>query len=455
MLKQKGIEPKRVASTNGGEYASPCPKCGGKDRFRVWPEQDNGEGGFYCRGCDKGGDAVQFLVDYCGMSYPEAFKEAGRDMPVDYGKIDKKYPKKKPAFRPKDVNHPEGVDVEKWRQHAGKMVDWAHEKLLNNQDQLAYLAGRGITVDTIKKYRLGYNPGENGRNAIFRPRESWGLPTVMKGGKPKRLWIPRGIVIPVFLDGDLRRVRIRRPNEDLTPDFDTRYYILPGSAMMPMLINPDRKSFVVIETELDGCLIDQEAGDLVGVLALGSCSLKPDSRSCDALRSSFCILNALDFDGAGAKARTWWDENFDQAKRWPVPVGTDPGEAYQAGLNLRDWLLAGLPPAWHVGQSALSVTKKGAADFKASPETGNSAVDIVGKGVDLPESVKRLYEYLKKYPVKIRCDAKRLAVEKNPKWENSEVFKEVSRLVFFDADCFDYVHAHPESIITGKTFLFN
>ncbi|MEY4631059.1 MAG: Zinc-binding domain of primase-helicase, partial [Pseudomonadota bacterium] len=29
------------------EYAGPCPWCGGKDRFIVWPAQGNG-GRFYC-----------------------------------------------------------------------------------------------------------------------------------------------------------------------------------------------------------------------------------------------------------------------------------------------------------------------------------------------------------------------------------------------------------------------
>ncbi|MBV9711108.1 MAG: hypothetical protein JO011_09365, partial [Ktedonobacteraceae bacterium] len=31
---------RRVASTHGGEYAGPCPFCGGTDRFRVWPDAE-------------------------------------------------------------------------------------------------------------------------------------------------------------------------------------------------------------------------------------------------------------------------------------------------------------------------------------------------------------------------------------------------------------------------------
>jgi len=42
LLEQDGIEPKKVASTHGGEYSSSCPLCGGEDRFRYWPEQGDG-----------------------------------------------------------------------------------------------------------------------------------------------------------------------------------------------------------------------------------------------------------------------------------------------------------------------------------------------------------------------------------------------------------------------------
>lgn len=450
-LQSMGIETKRVASTKGGEYASACPWCGGNDRFRVWPESGN-DGGWYCRQCDKGGDYVQFLVDYCGMSYPDAFREVGRVMPDDWtpSKTDWRKthaPKAAPVYQPKTVDHPDGVDVDVWRDHVSKFVAWSHEKLINNPSQLAYLAARGIDEATIKKYLLGYNPGENGKNAIFRPRESWGLPVIMKGDKPKRLWIPRGIVIPWFDDDGMPcRVRIRRNDADLTPDFDTRYYVISGSAMMPMLINPEAKAFVVVETELDGFLLDRFAGDIVGVMALGSCSLKPDTGSYAALKNAHIILNALDFDEAGLKARQWWDQHFDQAERWPVPVGKDPGDAFKAGVDLRSWVLAGLPPAWHIGPSAASV---GPSAFDCDDKGGRADIDAtkVDEVDGLPESVRTLCGYLKKYPVKIRCDDMRMKIEWHPSYHNEEIERMVSNLVFFDDDVFVWLHEHPESVI--------
>src|SRR5450432_3998626 len=61
---------RRVAATNGGEYAGPCPFCGGKDRFRVWPNSERP--GFWCRGCGKRGDAIQYLRERDGLTFHEA-----------------------------------------------------------------------------------------------------------------------------------------------------------------------------------------------------------------------------------------------------------------------------------------------------------------------------------------------------------------------------------------------
>jgi DNA primase len=43
LLEADGFSSKKVASTGGGEYAGPCPFCGGINRFRCWPTK--GEGG--------------------------------------------------------------------------------------------------------------------------------------------------------------------------------------------------------------------------------------------------------------------------------------------------------------------------------------------------------------------------------------------------------------------------
>lgn len=61
-----------IKSKGNGEYCGPCPTCGGRDRFLVWPEHPSGATGgrFLCRGCGVQGDAVEFLRTFRGMSLP-------------------------------------------------------------------------------------------------------------------------------------------------------------------------------------------------------------------------------------------------------------------------------------------------------------------------------------------------------------------------------------------------
>ncbi len=54
----------------------------------------------------------------------------------------------------------------------------------------------------------------------------------------------------------------------------------------------------------------------------------------------------MDSDEAGAKA-SWrfWPETYGaKVKRWPPVNGKDPSDAWQKGMNIRDWITAGIFP---------------------------------------------------------------------------------------------------------------
>jgi hypothetical protein len=75
LLAQDGFQMQRKTAN---EYGGSCPKCGGHDRFLVWPEEKDG-GRFDClRGCGWKGDTIQYLRDYRGMSYQEAAALTGK-----------------------------------------------------------------------------------------------------------------------------------------------------------------------------------------------------------------------------------------------------------------------------------------------------------------------------------------------------------------------------------------
>ena len=328
-----GVAPKRVSSVKGGEYASACPMCGGNDRFRVWPVQGE-HGAWWCRGCGKGGDALQLLRDAKKMSFKEACDYLGKQAPrrtITRGKTPREPKAQGPDFIPREITDP----TELWRSRAEAFTEWAHKVLIKHTAQLAWLAERGITIETVERFRLGWNPED-----LWREKPAWGVED-----NGKKLWLPEGLVIPWTVDGRMHRLRIRRP----APDAEPRYYVVPGSGMAPMMIRPDslpgrgRAAWVVVESELDAILVSQDAGALAGTASLGNSTAKPDGELYEALKGAACILNALDFDAAGAKAWKWWQTHFVQAERWPVPQGKDPGDYRKGGGDIRAWVLAGLP----------------------------------------------------------------------------------------------------------------
>ena len=122
----------------------------------------------------------------------------------------------------------------------------------------------------------------------------------------KRMWIPKGLVIPLLSGDQVHRIRIRRP------EGEPRYYVIPGSNMDMMVMGENKRAYVVIEAELDAIMLFQEAGELAGTVALGSSAAKPDQKTMESLRKSAVILLSHDYDKAGAKALKWWMDYFPQ-----------------------------------------------------------------------------------------------------------------------------------------------
>lgn len=364
-LVEKHVEMRKVAN----EWHGPCPECGHgpkgaafSDRFTVKVDDR-----WFCRNCGNG-DSIAFLRRFEGMSCPEAHAAAGKACTSNSCPASDKCrmgngaapPKKDPRDKPAAasasrtpaafVPGPAKSPVELWQARAEELVTASHEALLSSPDHLAYLASRGLPLEAVIKNRLGWNG-----KTIWKSRESWGLPEEIshKTKKPKKLWVPRGIVIPTYIDEVIHRVRVRVPEEDRSEDVPG-YVAVSGSGDDVAVLNPFLRAFVVVEADLCALLIDWVAGDLVGAIPLVSCDVKPKSRAAALLEKALCILVGTDYEprsngntgkyeNPGGKAARWWLRNYSRAKRWPVPVGKDPGDALSRGVDIRAWVLAGLP----------------------------------------------------------------------------------------------------------------
>lgn len=333
LMERDGILLTMVASTNGGEYAGACPFCGGKDRFRVWPKT----GRYWCRQCKASGDGIQYLRDKHGMEYHEACEVLSIDSQVSC------YPatnKELDTF----VHDEDGWLNLEWQKSAWSFLHNSRMVLqsANCSQEREYLRRRGLNEKTITG--VGWNP-----TTIWLLREGWGLLPELNEDtrKPKKIWLPEGLVVPVFDKDLIHRLRIRlsqrafEASKEWTNGKGVKYIEVTGSGHDPLCLfgQDGSTTWAVVESELDALLIRQEAGDLVNVMGLGSVNVRlPFGMVSKLSRGS--VLVCLDYDEAGIKeASGYWSHI---GEYWPVPCGKDPGDFYQAGGDIRAWIELGL-----------------------------------------------------------------------------------------------------------------
>lgn len=338
LILETGLNPKKVASTNGGEYQSACPSCGGSKRFRIWPNMQNSHGFFgryWCRECTLKGDAIQFCRDFMGLGY----QEACRKLNLCAKKICHYTAPIHKIEEFKKTEDPPSL----WQSKASLFVDWCHQQLLKDQKMVTLLSERGLTSETIAKFKLGYCCAPGLFKDFWRDREEWGLPEEFKENKkPKKLWLPHGIVIPTFVLGKVIKLKIRRQDwseQDQWP----KYVEITGSKKSPSLFgNTETNVAVIMESELDGILLTQEAQDLCFSIALGGAGKRADFDTHQLLLKCKRILFALDFDETGKKAFNFWRKTYPSLRAWPAPHHKSPGDAFINGINLKDWIQQGL-----------------------------------------------------------------------------------------------------------------
>lgn len=318
----------RVASTLGGEFSGPCPFCGGHDRFCVWPNHPCGRGRFWCRRCDRKGDAIQFLRERDGLSFHEAVRELGGYLPV---RIEQWAPRVDRAAPLPVATHP---PCPTWQARGRQLADKAEEALWAGENwALDELRRRGLDDDTIHRAGLGLNP-TSWRDDPGR----WGL-----DGKP--VWLPRGIVIPWRADRELWRLNIRRPAGDLEGKKSPKY-IGPrgwggGNPIYGIGAVGRDRPVVMVEGELDALTVAQVAGHLVDAVATGSTDGGRRVRWISRLAMAPVVLIAFDADQAGDQAAGWWAGVLPNGLRWRPYYG-DANAMHVGGIDVQEWITAGL-----------------------------------------------------------------------------------------------------------------
>ncbi len=207
------------------------------------------------------------------------------------------------------------------------LVDWAKKNLWNNPEWLTWLKEKkGLSEETIQRNELGYIPQN-----IWRDRTEWGM------GNGKKLWFPQSLVLPYRNNGRVVRVRFRRPSGE------PRYVPLSGSCMAPGIYGTNRDTLIIVESDLDAMLLEQEGRDLISSISMGNATNRPDEETAKVIKAAKRVFISLDSDSAGIKESwQWWLDKFRNSLRVPIVGGKDPSEAWGNGLDLNEWIHAGL-----------------------------------------------------------------------------------------------------------------
>ena len=351
IIQSLGLTLKKASATNGGEFCGACPWCGGRDRFRIWPEHPKGTGGrFWCRQCRRSGDAIQFLRDYQNMSYQEAYQAVTGQNPSNFsfarqGKQKSNSGQNTQSQRPYQPQN-YSLPSRKWLDQAGDLVGKAHQTLLEYQPGLEYLKQRGFNEDFIKRWKFGWI-----RQDKYDNLQKWGI----QGPENKKVWLPSGLLIPMWQNigdcpfPDTIKLKIRRPEQE-RKKFNpaAKYWLVRGGYSGPVILSrygDFRLPCVIVESELDGLLLLQDCGDLVNILCLGSATIRPDETMAELLKQMPKLFLAFDNDSGGGSGARWWIKNFKNVMLCVPFSGKDVTEFRQNGYDLRLWIQAAMREA--------------------------------------------------------------------------------------------------------------
>lgn len=224
--------------SRAGEYAGPCPRCGGEDRFHI---KDNR---FYCRQCyPLGGDVIDLVRLAENVNFLEACEILATGVPFFSER------QSSPSSQ-QQQSHDAGTlppveQTEAFFESARKTVAATSRRLFsaNGGAGRAYLQQRGLSETTWRTFQLGYG-------TTFHPLHQKNEPAI---------FIP-------WLSADGQRVEALR-HRFITPDLakQERYSLKPGSHTVIFGLHALRlaQCLVVVEGEFNCMALHQ-----VGLMAI-------------------------------------------------------------------------------------------------------------------------------------------------------------------------------------------
>lgn len=324
--------------------SSQCPlPCHAGDRSsRAFTIYDNGlkwKCHSSCPADANGGDVIQFYMLWKEVDFRTACAELSARM----GILTTQLSTPRPA--PISLTMPPAPPGQQWRLRAGQFISWAEANLLRDVGSGAreYLEKeRGLSIETQRAFRLGYNPTN-----LYDDPTHWGV-------DGRKIWLPRGIVIPGCSQGEPWYVKIRRPLPgDVIGQYigdwrkrdglqDVKFGGPRGgrSVLFHLELLDHLPILVLAEGEFDAMLLWEYSPDLCDVGSLGGAQARFDALDLALLTHYLGVLVVHDDDKAGQQGRAYIQALNERSQRIiPIkPPAHDLTDFWKAGGDLRAWM---------------------------------------------------------------------------------------------------------------------
>ena len=321
----------------------PLPRHGGDRSSKAFTIYDNGRRWACHSACPtdaNGGDVFAFYMAWKGVDFKAAVAElaarVGASMSTQTAVSPVTYASQIPLS-------PEPA----WRTRAEQFIAWAERNLANHPGAQAYLQNeRGLSPETWRAFRLGYNP----KNLYDDPAK-WGL-------EGRKIWLPRGLVIPGFWQAEPWYLKIRRPlpgqvlgdyvgkwrERDGLPDVKFGGPRGGHSALFRLELPTWMPALILTEGEWDAMLVWEYCPDLCDAATLGGAGAKFDLLDLTLLTRYPLVLVIHDDDAAGEEGRKYIATLQQRCPRIVIlrPPAHDLCDYWKDGGNLRTWLARSL-----------------------------------------------------------------------------------------------------------------
>ena len=129
-------------------------------------------------------------------------------------------------------------------------------------------------------------------------------------------------------------------------------YLIGGVGLIGLAFTQDLVAFYALDVpHLTRPQRWQEAGDLVGVATLGSCSKGVSPKALRYLLGCRWLLVAYDVATEGDKGAERLEQLSPRLQRIRLPVGKDVTDFWQAGGRVRDWVRFEMAPLCAVARA--------------------------------------------------------------------------------------------------------